>query len=129
MKLSKLLPALCLFILSVPLFSQEYLIRVDFDEYKLFLINDVGIVIAAYPVAIPGFAPNYLPAYGVVTGIKRNPRWYPTERIRGLYLKQHGEELPKIIEPGDPRNAMGAAQIKIKFNSNDIYPTIRIHGT
>ncbi|MDP2938713.1 MAG: L,D-transpeptidase family protein, partial [Candidatus Omnitrophota bacterium] len=47
----------------------------------------------------------------------------------GLYLKQHGEELPKIIEPGDPRNAMGAAQIKIKFNSNDIYPTIRIHGT
>jgi len=129
MKFSKALIVLFLFVLSLPLFCQDYLIRVDFDEYKLFLINDVGIIIAAYPVAIPGFAPNYLPAYGVVAGIEKRPHWYPTEKTRTHYLEAYGIELPKIVEPDDPLNAMGMVQIIIKFDTMDVNPLIRIHGT
>ena len=129
MKSSKLLLAFCLLVLSVPLFSQEYLIRVDFSERKLFLIGDTEVVITTYSVAIPGFKPNYLPISGFVTEVERNPHWYPTEKTRKHYLEAYEIELPKIVEPNDPLNAMGAAQIIIQFENAGINPLIRIHGT
>jgi len=116
-------------VFALPLFPQDFLIRVDFDEYKLYLINDTGIILAAYPVAIPYFSPNYLPAYGNVTGIEKKPYWYPTEKTRLHYLEMHGIDLPKIVAPDDPRNAMGVVQIIIRFDSPDINPLYRIHGT
>jgi lipoprotein-anchoring transpeptidase ErfK/SrfK len=130
MKFSKVLIVLFLFILSLPLFCEDYLIRVDFSERKLFLVGDSGLIIATYPVAVPGFVPNYLPAYGIVTGIEKNPHWYPTERTRKHYLEAYGIELPKIVNPDDPLNAMGIAQIVIRFDDTmDVNPLIRIHGT
>jgi lipoprotein-anchoring transpeptidase ErfK/SrfK len=129
MKFLKFITALFLFISCLSLFSQDYLIRVDFDEYKLFLINDAGIVVAAYPVAVPSFKPNYLPAYGAVTKIDKKPRWYPTEKTRRHYIEVYGIELPKVVESDDPLNAMGAVQIVIKFDSSNVNPLYRIHGT
>lgn len=129
MKFSKVFIVLFLFVFSLPLFCEEYLIRVDFSERKLFLINDVGIIVAAYPVAVPGFNPNFLPAYGTVTRVEKRPYWYPTEGTRQHYLKSHGTELPKVIKPDDPRNSLGVVQIIIKFDSPDINPLYRIHGT
>jgi len=129
MKFRKVFLALFLFISCLPLFCEEYLIRVVISEYKLFLINDVGIVIAAYPVAVPGFSPNYLPAFGTVTEIEKRPYWYPTEKTRKHYLETYGIELPKIVKPDDPLNAMGVVEIIIKFDSPDVNPLYRIHGT
>ena len=129
MKFSRLFLVFFLFILALSLFSQDYLIKVVFSERKLYLINNANLVVASYPVAIPGFVPNYLPVYGSVIVIEKHPHWYPTEKTRKHYLEAHEIELPKVVEPDDPLNAMGIAQIVIKFDTMDINPLIRIHGT
>ena len=129
MKVSKLFLVFFLFTLSLPLFSQDYLIRVDFSDRKLYLIDSTNVVVATYSVAIPGFVPNYLPAYGIVTAIEKHPHWYPTEKTRKQYLEAYEIVLPKVVEPDDPLNAMGIAQIVIKFDSPDVNPLYRIHGT
>jgi len=120
---------LLFFVLTAPLLSQEYLICVDFSERHLYLINGDGLVIKQYLVAIPYFVPNYLPAYGEVIAIEKNPYWYPTEKTRKHYLEKYGVELPRAVKPDDPLNAMGIAVIVIKFDSLDVNPLIRIHGT
>ena len=130
MKFLKFFLALFLLIfITLPLLCQDYLIRVDFSDYKLFLINEVGIIFAVYPVAIPSFSPNYLPVFGTMIKIEKRPHWYPTEKTRIHYLEMYGINLPKVVEPDDPLNAMGAVQIIIKFDSPDVNPLYRIHGT
>ena len=75
MKFLKFFLALFLLIfITLPLLCQDYLIRVDFSDYKLFLINDSGIVIVAYPVAVPVKILNYLPLYGNVVFVENNPQ-------------------------------------------------------
>jgi lipoprotein-anchoring transpeptidase ErfK/SrfK len=130
MRAFKILFLLIIF-LSLPLqaMDYEYLIRVSISERKLYLIDTDAQAVAVYPVAIPNFIPNDLPFEGDVVKTEKNPRWYPTERGRLLYMQQHNEELPKIVEPGNPRNMMGAASIEIKFTTLGVNPLIRIHGT
>jgi len=79
-------------------------------------------------VAVPWFKLSF-PIYGEVKQIINNPCWYPTERYRKAYFKTHGIKLPKVIPPGDPRNAMGKAKIIIRYIKPKITKPYRIHGT
>ena len=75
MKSLRIFLALFLFIfIALPLISEDYLIYVDFDERKLFLTNDIGIIIVAYSVALPGLNFNYLSLYGNVILAEKNPQ-------------------------------------------------------
>jgi len=106
--------------------SQNYEILVKLSEKRLFLSKD-GVEIASYPVAVPKSNLYHKQTEGELIKIVVNPVWYPTEKTRIYYLKSKGVDLPKMIPPDDPRNAMGAAKLIIKFN--DINEPIRIHGT
>lgn len=99
-----------------------YKILVSFSERKLFLLRD-GTTIASYPVAVPRSNFYRLPAKGELVRIEINPFWYPTERTRAAYFKTNQRELPRVISPGDPRNAMGAVKLSIGLGP------IKIHGT
>ena len=117
-----------LMILPISGIAEEYLIKVKFSEVKLYLIKD-GKEMTTFPVAVPSFIPKILPIEGKVVRIGKNPYWYPTERSKERYSKKHKEELPKAVKPGDPRNAMGVAEIVIEFKTQGVNPLIRIHGT
>jgi len=106
--------------------SQNYEILVKLSEKRLFLFKD-DVEIASYPVAVPRSNLYYRPTEGELIKIIVNPVWCPTEKTRNYYLKTKGVELPKIVPPTDPRNAMGAAKLIIKFNG--VSEPIRIHGT
>jgi lipoprotein-anchoring transpeptidase ErfK/SrfK len=106
--------------------ENHYEISIKLSEKKLFLLkNDIEIV--SYPVAVPKSAFYKLPAEGELIRIEINPVWYPTEKTRAAYLKTKKMELPKVVSPKDPRNAMGAAKLIIGFNG--FKESIRIHGT
>ncbi len=113
----------------MPLFCEEFLICVNFSDRHLYLIDDNGLIIKWYLVAIPRFNPTYLPAYGEVISIEKNPHWYPTPKTRQHYLEKYGVELPVKVEPDNPLNALGAAVINIKFDSPEVNPLFKIHGT
>jgi len=106
--------------------NYEILVLVKLSEKRLFLFKD-GVEIASYPVAVPKSNLYHRPTEGELIKIIVNPAWYPTEKTRNYYLKTKGVELPKIVPPTDPRNAMGAAKLIIKFNG--VSEPIRIHGT
>jgi lipoprotein-anchoring transpeptidase ErfK/SrfK len=106
--------------------ENHYEISIKLSEKKLFLLkNDIEIV--SYSVAIPKSVFYKLPAEGELIRIEINPVWYPTEKTRAAYLKTKKMELPKVVSPKDPRNAMGAVKLIIRFN--EIKEPIRIHGT
>ena len=105
----------------------EYLIKVDFIKVRLYLYED-GKEIGSFPVALPARTPK-LPISGNVEGVEENPYWAPTKGTREYYFKKTGIELPELIRPGDPRNAMGKGKIRIVFNETHVNRTIRIHGT
>lgn len=105
----------------------EYLIRVDFREARLYLYDD-GREVGNFPVALPMVNPK-LPIIGIVERVEENPYWAPTKATREYYFKKSGVELPKLIRPGDPRNAMGKRKIRIAFDDAHVNQTIRIHGT
>ena len=121
MKKLKFFSALFLFISCLPLFSQDYLIRIDFDEYKLFLVNNTGTVIAAYPVVIPKFISKHPFFYGTVISAEKNPnqiiirfdalehnpsiRIYGTDseilinrEITSKYIVMHNRDILDLIE-------------------------------
>lgn len=133
MKSILILPALLLLsILSSPLHAQtdyQYLIRVSLDQRKLFLhpVDNETQVLNSYTVAVPKKKCYPLPMQGVVESIDIDPYWYPLEESRSLYLKDHGEELPAAIPPGDPRNAMGKAKFNVRWETTDV--PFKVHGT
>ncbi|MGC8776144.1 MAG: L,D-transpeptidase [Minisyncoccia bacterium] len=119
-------------ILFQPLFcfnlnTAEKIIRVDFSKMILRVENN-GKIEAEFKVALPRKNPN-LPVKGKVQKIILNPTWYPTEPTREYYLKTKKTELPKIIPPGHPLNALGIGAIDIDFESKNINPLVKIHGT
>lgn len=124
-----ILLGLLLLILPISGLGEEYLIRVKFSEVRLFLINDRDETIAIFPISLPTFNFKVRQVEGEVKRIERNPYWYPTVGTRAAYFKKYNEELPVVIEPDDPRNAMGLAKIIIEFKTPDIHPLVRIHGT
>ena len=105
----------------------EYFIRVDFREARLYLYDD-GREVGNFPVALPMVNPK-LPITGTVEGVEENPYWAPTKATREYYFKKSGIELPELVRPGDPRNAMGKGKIRIAFDDARVNQTIRIHGT
>ena len=96
--------------------------------FKLFLYNAAGKEIAIYRVCLPKFMPS-LSIKGEVKAVYFNPYWRPTEKTRADYLIKFRRELPKIIKPNDPRNAMGKVKIEIKFFTPGVDPAARIYGT
>ena len=106
----------------------EYLIKVSFSKIKLFLFDKDGNELASLSVALPRVSPK-LPVEGEVKAVQTNPFWYPTEPTRKYYLKKYKKDLPQVVGPGDPRNAMGAVKIIIFFETPGINQTIRLHGT
>ena len=131
MRTLKILFLLVLLLLGLPLLgqSEEYLIKIKFSEARLFLFSDREETIADFPIGLPMLDPKVVPIDGEVMRIERNPYWYPTEGIRKAYFKKHNKELSVVVEPGDPRNAMGVAKIIIAFKTPGVHPLIRIHGT
>lgn len=108
--------------------DNDFLIRIDLKSMKLFLIENKKEK-TSYPVAVPRVIPKNTPIIGEVVRIKKNPYWYPTEPTRRYYQKKNGIELPRVLKPGDARNAMGVAKIIIIFKTPGVNCTIRIHGT
>jgi len=106
--------------------NYEILVLVKLSEKRLFIFKD-GIEISSYPIAVPRSNLYHRQTEGELIKIVVNPVWYPTEKTRIYYLKSKGVDLPKMIPPDDPRNAMGAAKLIIKFNG--VSEPIRIHGT
>lgn len=130
------------FILTFLANAEPYIIKVKFSEIRLVLIDEPFILIdnsafidgfnrrelATFPVALPRVTPK-LPVLGEVERVIIDPIWWPTKPTRNYYKAVRNMELPEIIRPGDPRNAMGKAVIKIKFLSGDINNAVVIHGT
>lgn len=109
--------------------SQKYLtIKVDFKKIRLIVYDEAYNEIASYPVCLPKETPK-LPATGRLIRVEINPIWYPTEKIKDKYRSHEKIELPDIVPPGSPLNAMGAVKIVIDFSTGHIEPTVRIHGT
>lgn len=105
----------------------DFFIVVKFSERMLYLYDSQGEEITTYPVAIPRVQKYPLPLEGTMERIEMFPWWYPTEDTRKHYLKKKKIMLPRAIPPGDPKNAMGAAKIIIKFAALTEEP-YRIHG-
>lgn len=129
MKAMKIL-ALSFLIFAPALLASDhfYLVKIDFSRARLFLLDENLNTLADFPVALPAIVPK-LPQEGRILEIEKDPRWFPTPATRESYFKKNGKELPRIIKAGDPRNAMGAAKIKIEFRTSGIHPAIVIHGT
>lgn len=110
--------------------APNYLILVEINSKNLMLYELIGnerTEIKRFPVATPAYPRALpLPLIGVVTKTEINPVWYPTPATRTAYFKKHGKELPQSISANDPRNAMGKAQLVIKYENTDL--PIRIHG-
>ena len=117
-----------LLLVAGKVFGDEGIIEISYEEAKLSLLSEKGEKIREFPVAVPQFKPK-VSFKGYVSGIERNPFWIPTKGTREAYAKKFGRELPEMLRPGDPRNAMGIGKIKITFDDKKIDPTIRIHGT
>lgn len=100
--------------------TSKTLILYQLDHEEKTEIKHFPIATPIYPKALP------LPLIGIVKKIELNPWWYPTPLTRAAYLKKHGKELPMAIPPGNPRNAMGKAQLVITYAN--FYLPIRIHG-
>lgn len=106
------------------------LIVVDVINHRLYLYEiDCGsqILIKSFLVSTPKKGVVRPHGEGFVTGIVKNPWWYPTEETKKDYLK-NGIVLPNAIPPGDKRNAMGSAKIILSHETSKgrVY---RIHGT
>lgn len=108
--------------------SNPYLVKVDFAKAKLHLFNESKEEIAVFSVALPKETP-YLPQKGLVKKVEKNPYWAPTKATRVAYLEKNGQELPKLVKSGDPRNAMGKVKIYIVWKGKNADQSIRIHGT
>jgi lipoprotein-anchoring transpeptidase ErfK/SrfK len=111
--------------------ENNYVITVNFKEFKLSLTDEKGRELKNYPVALPNpsATPKNLPIRGKVLRIEKDPYWYPTESIREYYWKTKNVNLPKVIPPNSSLNAMGKAKIIMKFEEGKINEPIRIHGT
>ena len=105
----------------------EYLIKVSFSQARLTLFEGEN-KLKEFPVALPRVTPQ-LPIRGKVLRIEKDPFWFPTLETRRFYSKKRKVDLPLVVKPGDPKNAMGRAKIIIKFETPDTDPRIRIHGT
>lgn len=107
----------------------DYKILVNFRDFTLSLLRPDHQLVARYLVALPKFMPKNLPIKGEVTRIECPAVWYPTAKTRHDYLAQRKIDLPSRLDPGDPRNALGAAKIIIAFYTPGVDSTCRIHGT
>lgn len=110
--------------------NNDYLLLVEIDSKTLILYQldrEQRTEIKRFLVATPIYPKALnLPLIGIVTKIELSPAWYPTPATRSAYLKKHGKELPSAIPAGDPRNAMGKAQLIITYENCSL--PIRIHG-
>jgi len=125
----------CLFICSQSAGAKSisdfhYLILVDLKNLNLSLKDlQRGVIIKKYPIAGPRSLKYLepLPKIGEIGKIEFHPFWYPTPNTRESYFKKYGVELPTVIHPNDPRNAMGTVAMVLKFDGKQsIY---RLHGT
>jgi lipoprotein-anchoring transpeptidase ErfK/SrfK len=116
-------------LISKSAMAEEYLIKISFSEIALILFDGDGQELENFPVALPKVTLKSFPIKGKVAKIEKKPYWFPTEKTRKYYFKKKGIELPKVVEPGHPRNAMGEAKIIIAFETPGVNQTIRIHGT
>lgn len=57
------------------------------------------------------------------------PWWIPEQEVRDEYLKEHHEELPRIVRFGSPLDAMGSVKFIIKFQKCESACCVRMHGT
>lgn len=116
------------FVYSGLALAHDLIIKVSFNEARLYVLNDVGETVNTFPVALPKNKVT-LPITGTVIKAERNPSWGPTKKGRDLYFKKFGKVLPEIVGPGDPLNAMGVGKLYIDFDDPRVNKLIRIHGT
>lgn len=110
--------------------AREQLIVVDISNHRLYFYEmDCGglVLIKSFLVSTPKKGVVRPHGEGYITGIVKNPWWYPTEETKKDYLK-NGIALPDAIPPGDKRNAMGSAKLILSYETSKgrVY---RIHGT
>lgn len=105
----------------------HYFLEVNIQEKTLIIYDGGKKELQRYPIAIPKNDWLPLPLVGEVKRIEFNPWWHPTKATRIAYFKKKGIDLPKVVPPGDPKNAMGKAKIVVQFEN--FQEPIRIHGT
>jgi lipoprotein-anchoring transpeptidase ErfK/SrfK len=109
--------------------QEEFLIDIKLSEFKLTLI-DKNSQSSEFKIATPAVTPKSLPIEAIVLAVERDPYWHPTERTREAYLRQRNIELPILLRPGDPRNAMGKGLIRLKYSRSGLIDgNVVIHGT
>ena len=111
-----------------PAQEEAGVIRVDFRTATLTYVVRGEVQLKARVVLPRPRAQYPLPVTGKVTRVWIGAPWYPTENIRRSYKRRTGKELPRVIPGGDPRNAMGAGKVMMRFDQRTISPSVRIHG-
>lgn len=105
----------------------RYLLSVNVKEKILILHDGAGQELQRYAIAVPKNNWLPLPLAGKIKRIEMDPWWRPTEATKIAYLEKKGVELPDVVPPNDPQNAMGKVKIVIEFEK--FAEPIRIHGT
>ena len=114
-------------ILLIPAELSADVISISISEIKLYLFGNEQEG-KSYGVGIPRGDYYQLPLTGKLIEIQINPFWKPTESTKAAYLKKKKAELPDIVLPGHPQNAMGKVKFIFDFDQPIKYP-IRLHGT
>jgi len=107
----------------------DYIIKVEFNEIAMVVYDRKGEKVKSFPVALPRVTPENLPIEGEVVSVEKHPFWYPTEKTREYFKQNKNIELPNVVPPENPQNAMGAVKIMLSFKTPGANPLVRIHGT
>lgn len=102
-------------------------IKVNFSKKTLTVEINNKEKEAEFLVALPQKDPK-LPVHGKVIKVVLDPVWHPTDQTRKAYYLKKKIELPKVIPPRHPLNALGIGAIYIDWEEG-FNPLIRIHGT
>ena len=109
--------------------TENATISISISERTLYLIrNNQRLGIQTYSIAVPKGNYYKLPLMGKLVEVQINPFWMPTESTKAAYLKKKKVELPNVVAPEHPKNAMGKVKFIFDFDQPMELP-IRLHGT
>lgn len=109
--------------------TENTTLSISLSERKLYIFeNEQRVGVKSYAIGVPRGDYYQLPLTGKLIEIQINPFWQPTKSTRSDYLKKKKIELPDIVLPGHPKNAMGKVKFIFDFDQK-IKDPIRLHGT
>lgn len=107
--------------------ERAYTIIVVFSDFSVHVFDPDATEIFVSAVALPKYTPK-LPVKGKLTGIERNPWWFPPPGVKAYVLKHDNIVLPDRVSPG-PNNPMGPVKFIFAFSTPGAQPLSRMHGT